>query len=635
MKKRYLLILLLLVAFIWPCKVLAADPEKYYINIDINSDGSLSVKEAIALEDVSYNGIYRAIYYKSTGLSSDSYQINSNFYTNSWYDASGISDIVVGTIANKSSLTFASLTNPDYTPSTLETYASNGDKNVYTSEDLYDGVNIKMYNPSTTGAAFYLAYTIKDAVVVHNDVAELNWNIFSSSSGYDNDINNMELHINLPSTDKTLRVWLHGNTNTLNGTIENVGNKYALIKYNYLAHGNPLSFRLMFNKDLVPNATKMSGVDGKEGILKVENELATAANNTRNFNKLLYYGGIALFVIWFLLLIISLIKYYQKKKELNMCSFDLDYYREFPGDYGPETTDYLLHHKITNNSAGASIMMMIEKKVLKIEANPNQKKDYFLITTGSNFTSLTEPEKQLYTFIINDIGDGSKVSLHAIKHYGEDETKANTFIRKINDWKDDVIADAATRNFFITSPKEKTFVNIVCVMGFFIGIYNAFIGSFLGFIAIIVNIIVMIAISSDVFRSSTGLTEYKEWLALKKFMQDFGNMNTKELPEVPLWGKYLVYATVLGCAEELRKQMKIKIAEMNIDESTLYSYYWYDNTWGDGFFVTNAIASTMNSAGTISTSTIASSTMSSGGGFGGGSSFGGGSGGGGGGGGSF
>jgi uncharacterized membrane protein len=118
-------------------------------------------------------------------------------------------------------------------------------------------------------------------------------------------------------------------------------------------------------------------------------------------------------------------------------------------------------------------------------------------------------------------------------------------------------------------------------------------------------------------------------------MQDFGNMNTKELPEVPLWGKYLVYATVLGCAEELRKQMKIKIAEMNIDESTLYSYYWYDNTWGDGFFVTNAIASTMNSAGTISTSTIASSTMSSGGGFGGGSSFGGGSGGGGGGGGSF
>ena len=37
-------------------------------------------------------------------------------------------------------------------------------------------------------------------------------------------------------------------------------------------------------------------------------------------------------------------------------------------------------------------------------------------------------------------------------------------------------------------------------------------------------------------------------------MLDFGRMDTKDLPEIVLWEKYLAYAVTLGCADKLAKK---------------------------------------------------------------------------------
>ena len=124
-------------------------------------------------------------------------------------------------------------------------------------------------------------------------------------------------------------------------------------------------------------------------------------------------------------------------------------------------------------------------------------------------------------------------------------------------------------------------------------------------------------------------------MAHKLFLKDFSRFNEKELPELILWEKYLVYATVLGCADELSKQMQIKVNTMQDNQTFAMGYDPFLSHHLLHSTIYSSINRSVRSAVTSSRSSIAASRNSSGGGFGGGASFGGGSFGGGGGGGRF
>ena len=159
-------------------------------------------------------------------------------------------------------------------------------------------------------------------------------------------------------------------------------------------------------------------------------------------------------------------------------------------------------------------------------------------------------------------------------------------------------------------------------------------------IPVFVFIFFPIAIGSLIYFASItkktkfGREEYEKWNALKRFLKDFGKFDTKDLPDMILWEKFLVYAYVFGCADELEKTMKIKVNEMG--ETPMTGYY-YDPTFTYMLVFSHVMNHTVSHSFTsaYSARTAASSNYSSGGGFGGGFSSGGGSFGGGGGGGSF
>lgn len=110
-------------------------------------------------------------------------------------------------------------------------------------------------------------------------------------------------------------------------------------------------------------------------------------------------------------------------------------------------------------------------------------------------------------------------------------------------------------------------------------------------------------------------------------MSEFSLLKEKEVPELVLWEKYLVYATVFGISQRVLKQLKIIYPEildveyMNSHGYT-YMYLMYSNNFNNSFL------SSLNVA-TSSSYTNITTNYSSGGGFGGGFSSGGGFGGGG------
>ena len=120
-------------------------------------------------------------------------------------------------------------------------------------------------------------------------------------------------------------------------------------------------------------------------------------------------------------------------------------------------------------------------------------------------------------------------------------------------------------------------------------------------------------------------------------MEDFGTMDKKELPEIVLWEKYLIYAVTLGCADKLAKDMKIKAKELEEVNNVNYSsfdYYRFNKITNFNSTITKTMTQSVNNA--YNASAVANSNYSSGsgssggfsGGFSGGGSFGGGGGGG-------
>ena len=151
-------------------------------------------------------------------------------------------------------------------------------------------------------------------------------------------------------------------------------------------------------------------------------------------------------------------------------------------------------------------------------------------------------------------------------------------------------------------------------------------------------IIAFIGIAATIYiltikkRTEAGALEYEKWKAFKRFLEDFGRFDEKELPEIALWERYLVYASVLGVADKLEKTMQIKLSQMNINQSSpdIADIYLMNHLLNAN--IGTAVASTVNNAVAVSRATIATSEASSGSGSGGGFSSGGGFGGGGGGG---
>ena len=67
-----------------------------------------------------------------------------------------------------------------------------------------------------------------------------------------------------------------------------------------------------------------------------------------------------------------------------------------------------------------------------------------------------------------------------------------------------------------------------------------------------------------------GTEEQEEWKGLATYMKEFSLLNEREVPELALWEKYLVYATAFGIADKAIEQMKAKYPEVFVEE------YWKD-----------------------------------------------------------
>ena len=349
--------------------------------------------------------------------------------------------------------------------------------------------------------------------------------------------------------------------------------------------------------------------------------------------------GVSLGLIGFLIYLCTVI--YKKYKKDPEVPFNNEYLREIPDDATPEDVSYLFNKNISEKAMSATIMDLIRRKVITQEKIDN--KNYNL-TLNSDKSDLSTKESYLVDLIFNHQGS---ITTKEMKRNARTNYKSVT--KYYDDYKRVALEDAMARNYYETNVKNmgKALITssllglgiISLVMSIYISATNLMYKSAIfGYLVLLLAIIIVfIWYAIPVKKTYEGALAYKKWKALEKFLKEFGSFADKEVPEITLWEKYLVFATLFGCAKEVSKVMDMKFQEYNMATPDYYDS-WMTNYYINEMIsnsVRTSVASAQSAKYASESSSSSSGSWSSGSGGGGGFSSGGGSFGGGGGGGRF
>ncbi len=679
--KKYLLFIMLLF-FFCPINIKAIEGiDNFYIDATVLNNGDIKVREVFVMNG-SYNGMERIINYKN--LLAQEFDPNKDYYGgSSIHNGSGITIDEVGAIDIYNNYGYE-IINKKIDVFKYNKNASKGDYGYYYNDDASNGTTLTIFNPSRKNKAFYIEYTLSNMGIKHNDVAEIGWNLFDEMREY---INHFEMYIHIPNNQNELRVWAHG---PLQGVSEILDRNTVKVTVDNLSAYTAIDVRLTFDLQVIANSNKTTNVNALDKIIYYEQNQAEIANQEReeaqklllkeatrlvekaeknktrsSYNeaqnyldfyiisgeekqalqnrldavlkmienkesrnrKILY----SLWAIWLFGLVYVIYDKYRKYDKEYKAKFDGKYYRDFPNTYGPEIVEYLFEHKIDSKGLSSAILNLIADKVIKLET---EEKKHTLIYNQEG-RNLKPSDQELLNWLFVKVGDNNRVTLDEFKNSGK---KYESFLEHYNNWKSEAEKEAVNYGFYENNSSKIFDLKIIYVL---LGIIISIV--LLINRATVLNLILSIAITVMVFiylgfikkRTIKGNEEYAKWKGLKNFISDFGRFQERDLPDIHLWEKYLVYAHVFGLSKKLAKTMQIKIKDMNYDNVVVGDFtdtIIHINLMSSiNQTIDNSVAKALSNANSAYAAAHSSSSSGLGGGGGfssGGGSFGGGGGGG-------
>lgn len=627
MKKLLWLLLLLSLPIIVEARV-SYDLTNFLVDATILDNGDLQVKELIVL-DGNFSGYWINIPYRNPVLE---YHTPINFAADAIYNGSGISNVKLFAKKIDEEISFDTF-DEEFVTLTRSYYEEDAQNGNYVESSIQNGKSYKMYyKAENEKVAFLIEYTLEDMVVLHEDVAELYFAILSED--FEDSIEDLQIRVNLPKEDSSnnFRIWTHGDL-TANIDFLNRSSFLTTVKKTYA--NTAIDVRTTFdaslmNRSLVRKTTEEKALDQ---IIAVEEERAQAANQARETAKKNMTITYIICAIYIVIIILWWIYVYIRFDREYKSTFTLKYNREFIEDYNVEVVDYLMNHNITPNAMSASILNLIYKKNIKVEEIPSEKKKkeknyrFSLI----NRDKVSDTEDVLLDFLFETVGKNNTFTTEELKKYASGTTTFGNFQKSYTNWQNCVRKDGERQNFFEKNGLPIVSSIFLLLIALIIVCYVSYLDVYSVMVIIVMTLSLVFLIYALFIRKRTkkGNEDYVRWKAFKNFLEDFGRFDIKELPEIALWEKYLVYATVFGLADQVEKAMNVKISEL--PEGTMSMYYPSYVDFHIAHMVSHSINNSFTSNQTaISNSRIASSRGSSGSGFGGGGSLGGGFGGGGG-----
>jgi uncharacterized membrane protein len=426
---------------------------------------------------------------------------------------------------------------------------------------------------------FTLEYIARDAVIAHNDVAELYY-VFIGD-GWDNPTGKVTVTLTLPgeTSEEELFAWGHG---PYHGEVEIVDSRTVTWTVSPLPANTFLEGRVVFPLHLVPEATDFSGKEAFPAILAEEKHSATQANIYRLAARYQPYYTLAL------LLIVIFILYKVWKKALNKKNaYKGEYYRQLPGTYPPEIAGYLWYRKkVRNEFLSAAILNLARQGYLRIEEfSPGGKKnqtDFRLVKLINSNTPLPI-EKEVLDFLFDTVyqeyasnqedGGESSESVAFTQVGAFARKKPRMFHSFYQSWQNALVTLGEKQQFY----RKISFLKWGCLpllAMFILSFFALFLwGLYMLAIALFLSPLVLAFASPRQGYTEYGADQLAKWKAFRRFLLHFSRLDRSSVPSISVWEHYLVYAVVLGVAKQVIDQLAIVFPNLH-KESTISQTSW-------------------------------------------------------------
>ena len=381
---------------------------------------------------------------------------------------------------------------------------------------------------SKTGKSVYtIKYKINNLVLYTRDKYQiLAWDFIPQNMT--NGINKVSINISsFKSFDYNLGYWTYGNKgakkNVVNGNIFYTSNGgfnsddfvFFLIKFD----DSPFVCNYYTDETFSEIQTRIEKIEGE----RIENEIIESNNTETNYNGSSYdYSSFFIFLLVFTLLFITVFSSLNNKKHYKYDSFgtvlleDAPIFRDLPfGDDWVMAYYFVRSYNLNNDRSdllGAVILKLIRDGCLEFKNGEEGLEDVLFLIKDP----VDHFERYFYHLLKRIAKKGELTSSQLIRFCSVD----NSLFSK---WEQKVYSEARNR---LLADKLLMFDEGNS------GLFNY-----------------------KIILSTEKANEYARQMAgLKKFLNSFSTLSEKDPIEVKQWNNYLIYAMLLGVANEVERQ---------------------------------------------------------------------------------
>ncbi|WP_308574131.1 DUF2207 domain-containing protein [uncultured Methanosphaera sp.] len=421
-------------------------------------------------------------------------------------------------------------------------------------------------------------YNFLKGVKIYNDIAEVQYNVWGDS--WDSEVDNLHSTLTIPGPMNEAQYWLNPpdivksqkvTSNSLITEYENIASDNTNVEQRIIM---PKSyFKSYDNADVINK-------DAKEIIIADEKKYQDGINNTNNAMLLILIADL-------ILIILPIIIYFKYGRE-HKINFETNYLTDIPYNDSPAVVNALTNKEcgdITIDAFQATLLNLIDRGYLKIIYS--NEKDMVLKVNYDKYADNTELlgyENSLINYLreFEDEDNNDYISLEYLK----DNEDPQHFIKYFKSWTSTVRENEKLyeKTVKIFNDKGYWYGELASILGIIFGFLAICAGFILGRIyalpVIIASVILFVEsliiarMPSVYFGSYTieGCEYVGKWNLFKNYIKDYSLIKEYPPQSVQIWGKYLVYATALGCAESVEKNMRKYFNTLNLSDDELYSY---------------------------------------------------------------
>ena len=252
------------------------------------------------------------------------------------------------------------------------------------------------------------------------------------------------------------------------------------------------------------------------------------------------YYGVYYFIciVWCLTFIGMTVYLYLNNSRPYPSKFKEKYYPKIPSNLNPGELSNLIYKKVFPEVFTSTIMVLVKKDILTLRRH----KDECFLTLNQLEPKLSLSQKIVLNILINDMGDGEKVTFKQIEEYSKSPRNRSEFLINYHLWTKMIIKESNKKNFY-EAKTQYSQVKSMRTFGIILFLINIIFNyhSLIGYAIIVPAFFIVLYFYKIYKRTESANEEYNKWIAFKRYLE---HIDEFEYPKEDI-ASYIIYGLVL------------------------------------------------------------------------------------------